>query len=132
MKSLLTGHLCQVAMAIFVVTKTWNHPKPPKTSQNHPKPPKSIHNIPRYTRGLHCHIISVMQYQALRHHAKSRNTVNKTFFQVALNRIGILWEVLGRFGQFCWWFWVIPCFSNYGPSLGHRDGGFCIIFTDPF
>ena len=24
-----------------VVTKTWNHPKPAKTSQNHPKPPKN-------------------------------------------------------------------------------------------
>ena len=33
----------------------------------------------------------------------SRNIVNKTFYQVALNRIGILWEVLGRFGWFCWW-----------------------------
>ena len=61
----------------------------------------------RYTRGLHCHIIFVMQYQALQRHATSRNTVNKTFFQVALNRIGILWGVLGRFGWFCWWFCLV-------------------------
>ena len=32
---------------------------------------------------------------------------HKRFFQVVLNRIGILWEVLGRFGWFCWWFWVV-------------------------
>ena len=52
----------------------------------------------RYTRGLHCHIVSssIKHYNITQHHA----TPNKTFFQV-------LWEVLGRFGWFCWWFWVV-------------------------
>ena len=53
----------------------------------------------RYTRGLHCQIIFVMQHQALNCHATSR----KPFFQVVLNRIGILWVVVRGFGWFCWW-----------------------------
>ena len=43
-------------------------------------------------------------YNVMRHHA---TLLNKTFFKVALNRIDILWEVLGRFGWFCWWFWLV-------------------------
>ena len=54
----------------------------------------------RYTRGLHCHIVFVMQYQALQHHATSRNTVNKTFF---FRFCGKFWVVLAGFvGGFGW------------------------------
>ena len=63
----------------------------------------------RYTRGLHCHIIFVMQHQALYITSRiiTQHCKHKRFFQVALNRIGILWEVLDRFGWFCCWFWVV-------------------------
>ena len=82
--------------------------EPPKTTQNHPNSHKTSqnHNKPQYARGQHCHIISVMQYQALQRHNITQHR-NQNVFQVALNRIGILWEVLGRFGRFCWWFWVV-------------------------
>ena len=38
-------------------------------------------------------------------HYNSTQHRNKTFFQV-------LWEVSGRFGWFCWWFWVVLA-ANY-------------------
>ena len=59
----------------------------------------------RYTRGLHCHIVFVMQYQALQHHATSHNTVNKTFFSGFVGCFGSFWlvllVVLGGFS--CFW-----------------------------
>ena len=42
-----------VVITVYVVTKTWNHPKPLKTSQNHRQPPtkpaKTTQNHPQYT-----------------------------------------------------------------------------------
>ena len=64
----------------------------------------------RYTRGLHCHIIFVMQYQAPKHHANCKQNVFS-------GRIESHWYFVGSFGSF-WlvllvvsggfrWFWLV-------------------------
>ena len=67
----------------------------------------------RYTRAVYCHTIFVIQRQALYSHVRSRKRYkNVFFFQVTLNRIGILLVVLGGFG----WFWLVllVVFGGFG------------------
>ena len=45
--STLKNHRIHSIFLYMVVTKTWNHPKPPKTIQNYPKPPTTTQKPPK-------------------------------------------------------------------------------------
>ena len=53
----LRARCIKLRPSIFsVVTKTRNHPKPPKTTQNHPKPPKTTQNHPKPPKTTQNHL----------------------------------------------------------------------------